>query len=135
MPENYTKMTLIIVRESLYLAFIIPVLYVMRMRKKFPDFFGCELSPDPWTEGIFGDFQNGEDDPFNELPQDIHAGGRVHQLVRMNKVRIKRKHFVNNCSEIESNMSDAFAQEKEIQSRGEEGDTHHQFLVLNPVLN
>lgn len=134
-PENATKIYLIIVREALYFAFIVPILCVMRMRRSFPDFYGCELSPDPWTEGIFGDFGLAEDDPFLDMPLRMRADAPGNQLATIRKVRIKRKHFVGACSEIESNISDAFAQEKELQRRGEPGDAHHQFLILNPALN
>lgn len=134
-PENQTKMTLIIVREALYFAFIVPILFVMRMRRSFPDFYGCELSADPWTEGVFGDLELAEDDPFFDMPLRMRADGPGNQLATIRKVRIKRKHFVGACSEIESNMSDAFAQEKEAERRGERGDAHHQFLILNPAVD
>lgn len=132
-PQNEAKMVLMVAREALYLAFILPILVVMRMRTSFPDFYGCELSPDPWAEGVFGDFELEEDDPFFNMPARMRADGPGNQFATMDKVRIKRKHFVGACSEIESNMSDAFAQEQDVVRRGEGSARHHQFIVLNPA--
>ena len=132
-PENFTKMWLIIGREVAYFALIVPILFVMRMRSSFPDFYGCELSADPWTEGIFGDFELGEDDPFFNMPARMRADAPGNQMAIMEKVRIKRRHFLGPCSEVESNMSDAFAREKELARREEHGSARHHFVVFNPA--
>lgn len=132
-PANWSKMCFIMVRETLYVVLLLPILFVMRLREKLPDFFGWELSSDPWTEGLFVDDFQGEDNPFPDMPNRLQADGRENRLAAMEKVRIKRKHFMGSCSEVESNMSDAFAQEKQAIDRDLDAAAHHKFIVVNPA--
>jgi len=66
-PENQMKMVCIMVRETAFVLVLAPLLFIMRMRNDFPEFYSCELTSDPWGDGIFGNFGIGNP---NGLPQE-----------------------------------------------------------------
>ena len=51
-PHNLPKIALMLAREILMFVSLVVLSVIMRPLRQYPRFFNCELSPDPWFDGI-----------------------------------------------------------------------------------
>ena len=137
-PQNQIKMRFVMCRETLYLVLINIIVFVMRMRRSFPEFFSSELRTNPDVVGL--DLGNGF--VANQGGDEAAAPGAAgaagpgsdplprRLLPKVHKLRLKRSRLLQKSCDIDSDLSEVLRQAPSREGRLPQD---HQFVVLNPI--